>query len=478
MSSEIELKLEVAPGATEQLMRQPWIKGAPHSSQQQLSVYYDTPGNELRQRGYTLRVRSIGERYIQTVKSLDNGAGLFARGEWEYEIHGPEPDAERLQQTPLAGIDVGELRPVIRSEVNRTACHLSPNGAEIELDVDRGTVSASGCKLPVNEIEIELLHGSAASAIELARRIADEVPVKLSVMSKAERGFALADGALAHATKAEPVPVKPEMTIAEGFETIVMACLRHFRLNEPLVIEHRTPEALHQSRVAMRRLRAALTLFRTAVTDAQFGHIKDELRWFTGQLGDARNLDVYLKRDLPDAERERLKHRRELAYDEVVTAMNSPRLRSLMIDLVAWIALGEWRGRDPARMPLEPYANRRIDRLWHKVSAAGDLADMDEDERHQLRIRIKKLRYALEFVEQLHAHETQRQKKFGKAVEDLQESLGELNDLVIARTIVTSDTWPIEPEETNGDERTLLRKSDHALGRLTKIGPYWRSKAR
>jgi inorganic triphosphatase YgiF len=474
MSNEIELKLEVAPGATEQLMRQPWIERAPRSSQHQLSVYFDTADSELRKRGYTLRVRSAGDRYIQTVKALKNGAGLFDRGEWEYQIDGPEPDAERLAHTPLAAIDVGALRPVIRSEVNRTACRLKPNGAEIELDVDHGTVTAGGRKLPVHEIEIELLRGSAQSAVEIARRIAGEVPVKLGVMSKAERGFALADGELGKVSKAGPVLVQPGMTVADGFATIVMACLRHFRLNEPLVIEERTAEALHQARVAMRRLRSALSLFRTAVGDADFGRIRDELRWFTGELGDARNLDVYLRRDLPEVEREALETKREHAYDHVVAAMNSHRFRTLMLDLVAWAAIGEWREHPNAERPLEPYVNRRIDRLWHKITAAGDLADMDADERHQLRIGIKKLRYAVEFVEALHTHESQRQKKFGKAVEDLQEALGELNDLVVAHSLERSSAWPILPEEPGEDERRLLSESDHALDRLQKIGPYWR----
>jgi inorganic triphosphatase YgiF len=474
MSSEIELKLEVAPGATEQLMRQPWIERAPRQSQRQLSIYFDTSENQLRKRGYTLRVRSVGDRYIQTVKSLDNCAGLSERGEWEYQIDGPEPDEERLADTPLADVEVSSLHPVIRSEVNRTACRLRPDGAELELDVDHGTMTAGGRKMPVHEIEIELLRGSAQSAVDLARLIAGHVPVKLGVLSKAERGFALADGTLGKVTKAEQVPVRREMCVAEGFATIVMACLRHFRLNEPLVIELRTAEALHQARVAMRRLRSALSLFRSAVNDADFGRIRDELRWFTGELGDARNLDVYLKRDLPEVERETLEAKREHAYGHVAEAMNSQRFRTLMLDLVAWTALGKWRDHATAGKPLEPYVNRRIDRLWHKITAAADLADMDAEERHQLRIGIKKIRYAVEFVEPLHAHQSQRQKKFGKAVEDLQEALGELNDLAVARSLERSDAWPITPETPGPEECRLLSESDHALDRLQKIGPYWR----
>src|SRR5205085_9076229 len=126
---------------------------------------------------------------------------------------------------------------------------------------------------------------------------------------------------------------------------IVTACIRHFRRNEPLVIEKRSMNALHQARVAMRRLRSTLTLFRTVVADDEFMALRDELRWFTGKLGDARNLDVYLQRDLPKDEKRTLKAKRERVYDQVIETMESGRFRRLMLDLIAWAYLGEWRTR-------------------------------------------------------------------------------------------------------------------------------------
>ena len=477
MGQEIELKLELSPDAKDELERQPWFGSAERRSQRQVSTYYDTPDRRLRGRGYTLRVRSVGDRFVQTVKSLDGGAGLFARGEWEYQIERPEPDVGRLSSTPLGHLEIDELEPVLESEIERTACRLHEHHSEIEVDVDDGRLTANGRELAVCEIEIELIRGEPQSAVALARRIAREVPVKLGVMSKAERGFALADGSLGKVAKAEPVPVRPGMSVAEGFEAIVAACVRHFRLNEPLVIETREMNALHQARVAMRRLRSALTLFRSAVTDPEFMRLRDELRWFTGKLGDARNLDVYLQGDLSKNERRRLKDRREAAYDDVAATLDSTRFRRLILDLVAWSAVGEWRKHANASKPLRPYVSRRIGRLWGRVSRAESLARMDEHERHRLRIQIKKLRYALEFVEALHAHESKRQKAFATAVEELQEALGHLNDAVVARSLVTADVWPIEPVRLSDPEHKLLDEAERAIGRLRKIGPYWRSDA-
>jgi triphosphatase len=350
----------------------------------------------------------------------------------------------------------------------------------LEASLDDGDMRANGHEASVCELEIEIVRGEPGAAFKAARKLADQVPLRLGVLSKAERGFALADGALAKPSKAGPVPVRAGMTVAEGFSVIAQSCLRHFRLNEPLVIENRDPAALHQSRVAMRRLRAALSIFRPALVERQFEHLRDDLHWFTGQLGDARNLDVYLEQGtFSRSERKALRKEREHAYDRVIDALKSKRFRILMIDLIAWLALGRWRTNDKARRPLVDYAARRIDRLWQKIAGHDDLASMEDEERHDLRIEIKKLRYALEFVQPLHAHSGRKQKQFSKAVEGLQEALGDLNDLVTARTI--GERFGVADALSDDEARKLaaecLGEAQSSLDRLRKIGPYWRKSA-
>jgi len=474
MSREIELKLEVAPDAIEALLQQPWLKRAGCKSIEQVSTYYDTTDYELRRRGYTLRVRAADGRFIQTVKSLEGGAGRFDRGEWEYQIDAGVPDAERLEATPLAGLDLAPLGPILSSEVTRFACRLEPAGAEIELAIDSGCISAAGRQQRVSEVEIEMVRGEPSWAVEIARKISAEVPVKLGVMSKVERGFGLVDGTLGQLTKSAPVALDASMTVAQAFERILGACIRHFRLNEAAVLEQRNPEALHQARVAMRRLRAAMSLFRTAISDQEFARLRAELRWFTNRLGDARNVDVLLQRDFPSREREELLDRREQAYVEVIAAIDSVRLRTLMLDLVAWAALGAWHQNLRAGLPVSTYVARRIDKLWQKTAGAHHVGLLGDDARHRLRIEVKKLRYGLEFVTALHAHEGKRQKKFSAALEELQESLGKLNDMVVARVFAASESWTIEPNVQGDDERALFHEANHALRALRKIGSYWR----
>lgn len=290
-----------------------------------------------------------------------------------------------------------------------------------------------------------------------------------------ESAFAIHPDEGGKVAKAEPVPVRSDMSVAEAFQTIVQSCVRHFRLNEPLVVHRRDPAALHQVRVALRRLRAAYALFRPALADPQLEDLRHELRWFTGQLGEARNLDVLLQqRGLPRPLRKSLKEERNVAYDQVVEAMGSKRLRLLLIDLLAWLELGRWRQNNKAMRPLPDFVSRRLYKWWQKVAHHDDLRSMRSEERHELRIEIKKLRYGLEFVQPLHVRAEGKQKQFYKGVERIQESLGRLNDLATAQDISKQFGYKLHPKgEAHRIEAKCLASAQTSLERLKKIGPYW-----
>jgi inorganic triphosphatase YgiF len=367
--------------------------------------------------------------------------------------------------------------PVIRSDVTRTSWQVDRKNGRLQLDLDDGTISAGERSRAFAELELELLEGAPSSLVVAARRLSDHVPVRLGVLTKAERGFMLANGTLGKIAKAAPVAVESGMTVGEAIEVIVHACLKHYRLNEPLVIRKCKAEALSQARVAMRRLRSAFTLFRPAVEDVEYQHLRHEVRWFTAQLGDARNIDVYLTRDLDDDERERLLAKRERAYEHVADAMNSHKFRRLLIDIVGWTAIGAWRSAKPACRSIDGFATRRLDKLWRSIATAGRrVADMDESTRHGLRIQVKKMRYAIEFLCGLFPGAKGPQRAFGDTIEELQEVLGKLNDLATAKSFESQrphDDWLIGSYE----ERRYLKSAEDAYRKLLEIGPYWRDRA-
>ena len=498
---EIELKLETDAGAGDRLRKHAMLSGCETKSGRQVSTYFDTEDGALRAAGFSLRVREAGKRFIQTVKQQDGGsAGLYDRPEWEQDIESAEVDFNAADQTPLSEVLTKKVRkrltPVIRSEVKRTVWNLTRPDGTVELTLDEGDIAGGGGSDHVAEIEAELKQGEPAALFEVARALADDVPMRIGVLTKAERGYALVDGTAGKATKAERIVLHNGMTAAKGFAAIAYACLRHFRLNERLVTEKRDPIALHQGRVAMRRLRSAFSLFRPVIVDREFERLREELRWFTNQLGDARNLDVLLKRmqgkdsdPAAAALRRVLEERREQAYAGVIQALASVRLRRLMLDLVAWIEMGEWRTVNAsAARPLEKFALKQLDKRWRKVKAGGrELAKLEPEPRHQLRIQIKKLRYAVEFLASLQAGDeaAAARKAFLSALEEMQEQLGELNDVQTAHELLGEllrDQKDAEPmlryarrriPELKADKAQIVA-AEEAYRQLAAVGAFWR----
>jgi inorganic triphosphatase YgiF len=298
---EIELKLEADAGSGDALASVPLLGGPPATVANQLSVYFDTPDGLLRDAGFSLRVRQSGKRFIQTVKHSDaTAAGLFDRPEWEEDVAGLELDPEAAARTPAAEILTKKVRkrlqPLVRVEVRRSTWNLVSDGSRIELVLDEGFVEGGEARQHITEVELELESGDESALFGVARTLGEAVALRLGVLAKSERGYRLADGTAGKAVKSEPIRLGRTMVSADGFAAIAYACLRQFRLNEPLVVEKQDASALHQARVAMRRLRSAFTLFRPVIADERFQELREEVRWFTDQLGDARNLDVLLKR--------------------------------------------------------------------------------------------------------------------------------------------------------------------------------------
>ncbi|MDT9600497.1 CYTH and CHAD domain-containing protein [Sphingosinicella rhizophila] len=481
---EVELKLEVGDAGA--LKTHPLLRDRTCKVQAQSTIYYDTGKGALGRAGFSLRVRSSEGKFIQTIKySRGNAAGIFDRPEWETKIAGPDVDFDAIAQTPLSGVLTkrirGDLRPLVTCDVERTIWILSVDGSEIEASLDEGKVRGGDKEQRLCELELELRTGEAGALMQIARQLGQDVPLKIGVMTKAERGFALADGTIDSVRKGGTIRIAPAMDVAESFVVIAHACLKHFRMNESLVAERRDAAALHQARVAMRRLRSAFSLFGPVVQDDESVRIREELRWFTGQLGAARNLDVLLKRCEGGGKAElerRLRAAREDAYDSVLATLKSQRFRNLMLDLLGWLEFGRWRSDEDAGAPIEEFARKRLDRRWRKIRKAGrDLAALGEERRHRTRINIKKLRYAVEFLDGLYEKRKRKVDAFLDALAQMQEELGFLNDIATARVLLADiagtdqDLIPApEPEEISRH----LAAAQKAYAELDKSGPVWR----
>jgi inorganic triphosphatase YgiF len=483
---EVELKLDLNPADIERLAGSALFAAA--AEQDQESIYYDTSTDTLRQAGLSLRVRRTGERYVQTVKAAGAAAaGLFARSEWERDV----PDAQPVLDETGRPLNVllassGPLEAAFRVDVARRTALIDRHGGRIEIVFDRGRISSSGQEEPVCEVELELKGGDSAALFATAREIDAIVPLRLGVLTKSERGYRLRQVDPDKAVKAEPVELDRAMSCATGFQTIAYACLRQFRLNEAILARTGAADSLHQLRVSLRRLRSAMSIFKPMLADDRFETISADLRWISSALGDARNIDVLLDRITSRRTAKPLRKARERAYVAAREALDSPRLRAAMIDLAEWIATGQWlvAPADPALRdrPLSAFAIEVLDRYRRRVKRRGDgLARLGDDERHEVRIQAKKLRYSGEFFSSLFPSEarTRRRKVFLGALEDLQNELGKLNDLAITPPLLEqlglAGTPVAEALAADGDSRgKLLDRAERAHDRLIATKQFWR----
>ncbi len=458
---EIELKLRVAPGDIALLRKHPKLSDALYDPTHETlnSVYYDSEDRFLRDHGLTLRVRRIGDKRVQTIKAASQGSGCFERLEWEQAIEGDQPDLTRVKGTALGSILIDDvhntLKPVFETRIERTAFHLNGDENDIVMAFDDGQIVANGSSCSVCEIELELKHGDPSKLFKVARTINEVVPAQLDVKSKSERGYDLIEKAPVAAEKACNPELSAGMTTGRAFTLIGRACLRQLVANEPAV-KGRDAEAVHQMRVALRRLRAAISLFSQVVSDDRINTIKTELRWLARELGPARDLDTLLIEVLKPLRKQyakepgfvsisRMFSRQRLKnYKRAQDAVQASRFRTLVLDAAEWIEAGPWSTSDDPVMrarrelPIEIHAAEQLSRRRKKIKRRGaNIAGMNPERLHRLRIQVKKARYAAEFFSRLYRGKksAKRCKKFLQTLTQLQNCLGGYNDIVTRKAL-------------------------------------------
>ena len=453
---ETEIKFALPSEAKQRLEAHPAFHPARATAPETLrevTTYYDTPDFGLARRGISLRVRrGAGGARVQTVKWREEGGhSPFGRGEREWPVERDEPDLSLVDD----GTPVGEaleacghagLRPAFVTDVRRTRRYLLPAvDTIVEAVVDEGTLSAGAARQRIREMELELKAGQPGLLYSLALDLSGAAPLALSVESKAARGFRLASGGAPAARKAEALDLPRGIAAADGFRRIVGAALAHLLANQPAAA-HGDAEGVHQMRVAVRRLRSAMVLFRRHLDPERAERFDAELRRFGRVLGAARDWDVFCTELLPAAEQDAPEARplllegpaakeRAEAHRRLAEEIAGPAFTSLVLGLAAWVEGG------PEERPaladggveerLAELAPELLGSVARKARRRGRrIGRRSGEELHDLRKSMKKLRYSVEFLSGL--CDRKRVRTYLEACKDLQEELGAINDAALA----------------------------------------------
>lgn len=464
---EVEAKLVAARAADLQAIAKLDALGLyrlrPQRTMRLHTRYLDTPDFALARHGVALRTRRDGRRWELTVKwggSVDGA--VHRRPELTVPLREPPATPFRLEDptvhTEIAALIAGRpLQVVLISDIRRRAIDVrradaeadAPVLAEIALDQvhlhDGATLAERQQRY--FEIEVEQRAGSVEDLGALVGLLRERFALEPSEETKFSKGLALLHG-FRRPTTVDTDPA-PTDDVATATRKIVARQLARVRRYDPGTRRGEDPEALHDMRVAVRRLRAARKTLRPGFPPALHAFLGAELRWLGGVLGAVRDLDVQLARvaalarTMPPSLRagletfeQHLHAQRAAQRRALLPALDSRRYATLLLRLERF-ALGRTRFRvtGEAALPAAGLAADTLAGAYRKLRKQGGKvhAEPRPEELHALRIRAKRVRYVLEFFSGLAGKPARRA---ARRLARLQDLLGAYNDSVVTAEFI------------------------------------------
>jgi triphosphatase len=450
---ELELKLEFTPAELQRVRSHPALgslsAGEPVTRTLR-SIYFDTPDYRLRAQGISIRLRTDGSGWLQTVRSGTAAAiGVSSPVEAEDAVERPEPDVRiignrRIRRKVEKAIDRSTLEPVFETVVERTTRQLRAAEGELELALDEGVVRAGSAQSALCEAELELKSGGPECLLQTAAQLFATTPLRLANNSSAEQGYSLALGrADGHARpeRGEQPQLRAALTCAEAFALIVQSAAAQIAANRRAVLETEEPAAAHQLRIGLRRLRSALGAFRPLADMAALRELEARAQALARSVGELRDADVLIDDILAPVSgamagdaglprlREALLAHRARVRERVRSDLCGQQWSVLQLHFALWPRTIE--DAEDLAVPATKFARSALRRRWRKVAESGDrLDDLTVEGRHAMRKDLKTLRYTAEFFATLYPEHATR--RFTKQVRSLQEVFGYLNDVVAA----------------------------------------------
>lgn len=439
---EVEIKLVASRRMLEQLRLHPALLGrAPAGkslSESLHTIYFDTDEGALAAGKASLRIRRRARGCEQTLKIAQGRKSQMQRSEWNQPLDAdalspdpaafPAPAARALEHMRKGAA----LIPYAELTVEREARILHRGNALIEVAFDTGEIRAGNrTPQPIAEVELELCEGRLADLLRLALELPLGPELGWSIRTKAHRAQALAKGQAPQAVAAAPVALTRRMSAGRAFQTIGWNALAQAVGNLGLVIGRGDPGAIHQLRVAIRRLRAAFSLFGPDLLaqDAEAQALRQDLRKVAMVLATARDLHV-LARGLNQPPEALLRAEAE-ATRQASETLARPRFQTLWLRLALWLEDGAYLGAPLAGAAIEPLAAGMIARQRKAIRGKRKrLDEMSDQSLHALRKDVKKLRYSAGFFQALDKSRSARPHQ--EALEQVQDALGAIQDAASA----------------------------------------------
>jgi len=284
MTIEIELKFIATSQAAGKLAER--LSTLPHQHQaarELTNIYFETDDNQLRRWDMGLRIRGVDQRYEMTLKAAGQTlGGLHQRPEYNVDLSEPVLDIARLPEAIWPpGTDVAalqqRLQPLFTTHFQREVWLITSGNSDIEVSFDQGEVTAGELSEPLCEIELELKRGERQDLLAFAQDLVALGGLRMGNLSKAARGYQLAQGNPPRQIVAFPLlKAGAKATVEQGMIAAMSAGLQHWQYHEEVWLRGNAA-AQDAVREALDLLRQAFSLFGALVPRKASSALRQQL---------------------------------------------------------------------------------------------------------------------------------------------------------------------------------------------------------
>ena len=439
-------------------------------------IYLDTRDGWLCRAGVGCRLRVTEGGALLTLKTrAPISEGLAARFELEEEL----PEVPKRFPCPVPGEKVGGwLRPLMKGasvdvilelEKRGDIFHaVAPGGLGVNVNAEVISVPTPDGDAEFAEAELELVAGRVKDLKSLADKLRRELGLDFGEVSKLERGLELLGKEPPRLAEGKDLRLQKKDRFVDAAYRVLRRHFNRMMWNEPGSRLGLDPEYLHDMRVATRRLRAALSVFKKALPLRRGASIRRELKWVASALGKVRDMDVYMLRldeelanvtegvrPALETYRAQLRDQREKARIAMLRLLDSRRFARFVKRLGRFLETGPPKrpGAGRAREPVTVAAPRLIKKRLAGVLEEGRKITPESPDAalHALRIHCKRLRYTCEFFTDLYGGPARKLATHATALQDI---LGSHQDAAVAQGMLEEFALRLP----------LRRASDRRLG--------------
>jgi len=445
-------------------------------------TYWDTVDYKLGRGGLAVAVQTTGQKRTQLIQDIraKPAAGRVV-GIYEVPLSQEGLDLTRLAFIPgikpsLVGAVAGEmLVPAFAIDLKRTIWRATLVDAVLSVALEQADIEAASGRLSLVQLDIAILDGNEEAVYRLARKLIPAFKFELASVDSAQAGYALATQTTGSSFvfSNDEDTLQPDMTVRAGILTIGRVAAATVRAEMNRLIAQPDAGQIHQTRVALRRLRSFLSVFQDVIPPTARYQLSRSLGALAGTLGEAREWDVLIAETIEPLRtalgtepvlarlQESATDARTEAEPRIREAAAGPDHLRLALALGSWFDAKIWPDIETPLeaelldRPLVDFATSLLKKRHRKFLRAGkSAAEADPDSLHQLRIQAKKLRYTADFLRGLYPAKAAR--RYLDALKAIQEILGRGHDASVAQSLV--------PELATGDAHADARAAGLVAG--------------